>query len=93
MPRLIFEFMCPAGHVSEALVESDVRARDCDVCGKQATRIVSAVRSALDPISGHFPGATMTWERTRGQQMAKEQKSVREHGTYLPGQKGKPKIV
>jgi len=93
MPRMLFDFRCPNGHAEEAFADTSERERICSVCGEPSSRSVGGARPALDPISGHFPGATAAWERNRRSHMAKEQKSVREHGTYLPGQKGKPKIV
>lgn len=59
--RKIFDFRCEDGHVEEQFVERDAVVR-CK-CGKTAKRIISPVRCQLDPISGHFPGATMRWEK------------------------------
>jgi hypothetical protein len=44
----------------------------CPECETPAHMKISAVRSALDPISGDFPGATMKWENNRKQKMAQE---------------------
>jgi hypothetical protein len=59
----MYDFTCLNGHTYEALVETDTRTDDCPQCGLRATRIISAVRCKLDPISGDFPGATMKWAR------------------------------
>jgi hypothetical protein len=59
----MYEFTCPSGHTHEALADVDARTDECPQCGLVATRIISAVRCKLDPISGDFPGATMKWER------------------------------
>lgn len=71
---MLFDFSCEAGHTSEELVNSDVRHITCPQCGLQAARIVSPVRSQLDPISGHFPGETMKWARDRQQKIQQERK-------------------
>jgi hypothetical protein len=39
-----------------------------------ARKIISPVRSLLDPISGDFAGATMKWARDRERKMKKERK-------------------
>jgi hypothetical protein len=93
MPRLMFDFRCLNGHAEEAFADTSERERICGVCGEPSSREISAPRPVLDPISGHFPGATATWERNRQHQMAKEQKHLQNHGTYLPGQKGKTRNV
>tara|TARA_B110000858_G_C17596632_1_gene378115 strand:+ start:611 stop:742 length:132 start_codon:yes stop_codon:yes gene_type:complete len=40
-----------------------------------ASRIISPVRSLLDPISGDFAGATMKWARDREKKIQKERKA------------------
>jgi hypothetical protein len=57
----------------------------CDRCELLAERVVSAPHTKLDPISGHFPGATMAWERKRDEKMAQERKNKANHGTYGDG--------
>ncbi len=85
----VYDFMCPKGHVEEHFVDGDdVRAVTCNQCGGQATRLPPSARPKLDPISGHFPGATMTWEKNRESHMKKEQKHKDNHGTYWLGKDG-----
>lgn len=72
--RRMFEFKCEDNHISEALVDDTVRELSCRACGKQATRIVSSVRSNLEGITGAFPGAYDSWERKRSEKMAQERK-------------------
>lgn len=72
--RRMFEFRCEDNHISEALVDDTVRELSCRACGKQATRIVSSVRSNLEGITGAFPGAYDSWERKRSEKMAQERK-------------------
>jgi putative FmdB family regulatory protein len=71
----IYEYECKEHGLSEKLVKMDDRdSQSCDTCGKPLRLLISAVRSALDPISGDFPGATMKWEKTREGKMAQEVK-------------------
>ena len=72
--RRMFEFKCEDNHITEALVDDTVRELSCRACGKQATRIVSSVRSNLEGITGAFPGAYDSWERKRSEKMAQERK-------------------
>lgn len=71
---LLFDFQCEDGHVKERLVSSSTHETVCE-CGKPARRTISPVRSKIDPISGHFPGATMKWERMREKQIQYERKT------------------
>jgi len=59
---MLFDFKCSNEHVEEHWVSSDIRKVRCS-CGKEATRMVSGVRTILDPLSGDFPGATLSWAR------------------------------
>jgi len=74
MARRIYEFNCPDKHVSELFIDEDVRVAVCTTCGKQATRIVSAVTSSLDPLSGSFPGATIKWSKNRQHKIQQERR-------------------
>lgn len=74
MSRRMFEFVCEDGHISEALVSSDVREISCRACGKKATRIVSAPATKLEPFTGSFPTAYSQWNRKRAEKLAIEQK-------------------
>ena len=73
--RRMFEFVCEENHLSEALVDDTVRELTCWACGKQATRIVSVVRSQLEGITGAFPSAYDAWDRKRSEKLAQERKS------------------
>jgi len=73
--RRMFEFACEEGHISEALVDDTVRELACRACGKQSTRIVSAVNMKLEGISGAFPSAYDAWERKRSEKLAQERKT------------------
>lgn len=62
--KRLFDFKCPDGHVFEDLVAQGTTTTRCD-CGLEAKRIISPVRSQLDPISGDFPDATKRWAKAR----------------------------
>ena len=76
MSRRIYDFQCPDGHKAEAFVDSEVRSLPCFQCGLFAERIVSPVRSMLDPISGDFPGATMKWAKNRQETIKRERRTT-----------------
>ena len=78
----VFDFRCPAGHVNEMFVESDVHSMQCVTCGKIAQRMLAAPRAQLEGITGSFPGAAMAWEKRRESHMAKERKNMERHGSY-----------
>lgn len=72
--RRMYEFVCEDSHISEALMSSDVREVSCRMCGKKATRIVSAPATKLEPFTGSFPTAYSQWNRKRAEKLAIEQK-------------------
>lgn len=42
--KMLRNFKCINGHVTEKLIENSVRELDCSECGKVATRMISAPR-------------------------------------------------
>ena len=78
--RVLYDFQCPDGHITESLVNRGDPSAQCKECGKQAKRIISPIRTYLDPVSGDFPGATAKWERQRKQKIKQEQKTIENHG-------------
>ena len=79
MTRRIYEFLCPDGHTNDEFVDEAVRQTECETCGKESTRIVSAVTSTLDPLSGDYPSSTMKWAQHRQHQIQKERKQDPEY--------------
>lgn len=77
----VFDFRCPAGHVTEHFVEDNIQEVQCH-CECMAERMISAPRVQLEGITGSFPGAADKWERTRESHMAKERKNQESHGSY-----------
>lgn len=78
--RRIYEFRCESTQqVFERYIDEAETVIRCN-CGANANRIVSAVRSSLDVVSGHFPGATMKWAKAREQKLKQERKDKANHG-------------
>jgi hypothetical protein len=56
----LFDFKCPKGHISEHLVQSDVKELSCVLCDESAKRVISPIRSQL-PANQGFPDADRRW--------------------------------
>lgn len=61
--RRMFEFVCVKGHVSEKLVDDEVKVVECPHCHNDASRIISSPRIRLEGLSGAFPSAYDAWAR------------------------------
>ena len=77
----VYDFVCPAGHVTELFTDNDNHAVQCPHCDAMALRQIPAPRSQLDPVSGHFPSAAMSWEARRESHMKKERQQIESHGS------------
>ena len=73
--RIFRDFKCPNGHVTEHFLSNDTEVTRCD-CGEEARKVISPVRSVLDPISGGFAGATMKWAKDRERKIQQERKAT-----------------
>jgi hypothetical protein len=73
--RAIYEYRCKEGHTQDRYTDSECTSVPCLDCGNKAERIISAVRSKLDPISGDFEAATRKWMRNRSQKLQQERKA------------------
>jgi NMD protein affecting ribosome stability and mRNA decay len=80
VPKRIYEFVCPEGHITEKLTDSEVRHSVCPKCFHESERIVSTPQIRLDGCSGHFPGAYDKWERIRAEKLAVERKQKASRG-------------
>ena len=72
--RILNDFRCSNGHTAELFRESSEKETDCPECGEIAVRLIPAVKTHLDPLSGDFPGATMKWAKSREAQIKQERK-------------------
>lgn len=80
MPKRIFEFVCPEGHVTERLIDSEVRHSVCPKCFLESERVVSSPQIKLEGFTGAFPGAYDRWEKVRREKLAVERKQKASHG-------------
>lgn len=61
MMKMIFDFECEEGHVTELLVNSDVRELPCPVCNKVSTRVISPIKTVF---KGHgWVDKDLKWAR------------------------------
>lgn len=81
MPRRLFDFECKNSHVTESFVDVDTKEVQCVECGETATRIISPVGIALDPVCGDFPSATSKWMKSRHERIQKEKRDKANHGS------------
>lgn len=81
----VFDFVCANGHRTEMFVDQKTTGIACPVCSEPAGRVISAPRAQLEGITGAFPSAADAWERRRESHMNKEQRMMRDHGTYANG--------
>ena len=65
--KRIFEFRCAKEHISEKLVDDEVRSIECPHCRNEASRIISSPRISLEGTSGAFPTAADAWARKHEQ--------------------------
>lgn len=73
----MFEFECGmCDHRFEQLVDSKAQLAQCDNCGSDAKRIISATRFVLDGCSGDYPTAYDAWERKRIEKRKQEIKQT-----------------
>jgi hypothetical protein len=72
--KIINDFLCDEGHVTEALRDDSVRTISCPICGKDAVKAVSAPTIKLEGFSGAFPDAYDRWTRVRAEKLKQEQK-------------------
>ena len=64
MPRLLFEFECTKGHVTDHFVDTTVKEVNCPQCTETASRLVSKphfpIRQGVDP---DMPTAADKWAK------------------------------
>ena len=72
--KILSDFLCDEGHVTEALRDDSIRAISCPICGKDAVKAVSAPTIKLEGFTGAFPDAYDRWARVRAEKLKQEQK-------------------
>ena len=72
--KILNDFKCADGHVTESLREDSVTAIGCAHCGMNAIKVLAAPRSNLEGFSGAFPDAYDRWARVRADRLKVEQK-------------------
>ena len=72
--KIMSDFLCGEGHVTEALRDDSVRTISCPICGKDAVKAVSAPTIKLEGFTGAFPDAYDRWTRVRAEKLKQEQK-------------------
>jgi len=64
MPRFLFDFRCTScDHVFEEIIDNTIYNTDCPKCSREATRLISPVRTKLDGLDPGFPDAHDKWTR------------------------------
>lgn len=73
--RLILDFKCEKGHVTERFIDSDTAVVSCETCGKEARKMLGMGTVMLDGTDPAFPSAYDHWanirERRHRQQASK----------------------
>lgn len=79
---ICIDVRCPSGHVHEVFLPKEQATVTCpqEGCNEVAERIISPVRTRLDPRDSGFPGARMKWQKQREERMKIERKAVENHG-------------
>jgi len=57
----LYDFKCTSEHITEELVDADVREIPCPDCGQPAQRVQSPIAFRLPPTG--FPGAAHKWAK------------------------------
>lgn len=79
--KRMFEFRCDNFHVTERFIDEQERTTKCATCSKDALRIISSPRIALEGVTGDFPGAADKWVKKRAEKLKQEQKKAASAGT------------
>ena len=72
--RVLLDFRCDNEHTTERFIDSETKEIPCPECSLMARKVISPVRSYLDPHCGDFIGATTKWARNREKQIQKERR-------------------
>lgn len=73
--RILNDFMCPDGHITEFFVESTTTSVRCE-CGKDATKMLKAPMFKEKTTGRHVTGKALErWARKRERAIKHERKS------------------
>ena len=72
--KILNDFLCDEGHVTEALRDDSEQSIVCPVCGNTAVKALAAPQIKLEGFSGAFPDAYDRWSRVRADKLKQEQK-------------------
>lgn len=76
--RVLNDFQCPDGHVTEFFVESTTTTLRCG-CGKEATKMLKAPMFKEKTTGRHVTGKALDrWERKRERGIKQERKASHE---------------
>jgi hypothetical protein len=72
--KILNDFLCDDGHVTEALRDDSEQSIVCPVCGKAAVKTLATPQIKLEGFTGAFPDAYDRWAKVRAERLTKEQK-------------------
>ena len=72
--KILNDFLCDDGHVTEALRDDSEQSIVCPVCGKEAVKTLATPQIKLEGFTGAFPDAYERWAKVRAERLTKEQK-------------------
>ena len=82
--KMLFDFRCKDGHISEALVDKETLEIMCRVCDEPALRVVSPTKFKLEGWSGAFPSRAESWSRDHENAGKRSRERKREEAHYTP---------
>lgn len=63
--RILRDFICPEGHISEQYIDSNTDSIICNKCGNLATYVIGCPTIRLDGTDPAFPTAYDRWATIR----------------------------
>ena len=82
--KMLRDFKCKDGHMSEAFVEKDTFEILCRICDESAIRVVSTPKFKLEGWSGAFPSKADRWSREHEEAGRRGRERKREEAFYTP---------
>ena len=72
--KILNDFMCDDGHVTEAFRDDSEQSIMCLVCSKVAVKALATPQIKLEGFSGAFPDAYDRWTKVRAEKLKQEKK-------------------